>query len=38
MKITRGVDVLMKDNEVISVNILMKVYCSGEVSDVHGIG
>ena len=26
-----GVDVLMKDNEAVGVNILTKVYCSGEV-------
>ena len=29
-----GVDVLMRDNEAVGVNILTKVYCSGEVSDV----
>ena len=29
-----GVDVLMKDNEAVGVNILTKVYCSGEASDV----
>ena len=26
-----GVDVLMKDNEAVGVNIFTKVYCSGEV-------
>ena len=29
-----GVDVVMKDNEAVGVNILTKVYCSGEASDV----
>ena len=29
-----GVDVLMRDNEAVGVNILMKVYCNGEASDV----
>ena len=33
-KITMGVDVLMKDNEAVGVNILTKVYCSGEASDI----
>ena len=33
MKITMGVDVLIKDNEAVGVNILTKVYCSGEASD-----
>ena len=29
-----SVDVLMKNNEAVGVNILTKVYCSGEASDV----
>ena len=29
-----GVDVLMRENEVVDVNILTKVYCNGEASDV----
>ena len=29
-----GVDVLMRDNEAVDVNILTKVYFSGEASDV----
>ena len=29
-----GVDVLMKDNVAVGVNILTKVYCSGEASDI----
>ena len=29
-----GVDVLMKDNEAVGVNIFAKVYCSGEASAV----
>ena len=29
-----GVDVLMRDNEAVGVNILTKVYCSREVSYV----
>ena len=29
-----GVDVLMKDNEAVGVNILTKVYCSGEVKKI----
>ena len=29
-----GVDVLMKNNEAVGVNILTKVYCSREASDV----
>ena len=29
-----GVDVSMKDNEAVGVNILTKVYCSGKASDV----
>ena len=29
-----GVDVLMRDNEAVGVNILTKVYFSGEVSGV----
>ena len=33
-KITMDVDVLVKDSEAVGVNILTKVYCSGEASDV----
>ena len=29
-----GLDVLMRDNEAVGVNILTKVYGSGEASDV----
>ena len=29
-----AVDVLMKDNKAVGVNILTKVYCSGEALDV----
>ena len=29
-----GVDVLMKENEAVGVNILTEVSCSGEASDV----
>ena len=32
-----GVDVLMKDNEAVGVNILTKVYCSGEVKKTRKI-
>ena len=33
-KITMDVGVLMKDNGAVGVNILTKVYCSREASDV----
>ena len=29
-----GVDVLMRENEAVGVNVLTKVYCSEEASDV----
>ena len=32
-----GVDVLIRDNDAVGVNVLTKVYCIGEASDVCGL-